>query len=89
MNPTRYCTASPSPDEDVLHKMVVAAINRNTRAKAIKDFFLPDNQYDDRLTRLLIECIKVKGNGKLKVAFKTLDGGNVKDVKVAKLLYYF
>jgi DNA invertase Pin-like site-specific DNA recombinase len=45
-NGTRYCTDSPSIAEEALHKMVADAINRNATAKAIKDFFLPVNQYD-------------------------------------------
>jgi hypothetical protein len=71
MNGSRYCTASPTLDEDALHKMVADAINGNAPAKAIKDFFFPVNQYDDRLTRLLVERVKVKRDGKLEVAFKT------------------
>jgi len=70
MNGSRYCAASPTLDEDALHKMVADAINGNATAKAIKDFFFPTDQYDDRLTRLLVEDIKVKRDGKLEVAFK-------------------
>lgn len=70
MNGSRYCAASPMLDEDALHKMVADAINGNATAKAIKDFFFPTDQYDDRLTRLLVEDIKVKRDGKLDVAFK-------------------
>lgn len=73
MNGSRYCTASPKLDEDDLHKMIAAAINRNAKAKAVKDFLLPDCKYDDRLVRLVIERIEVKQNGKLKVWFKNSD----------------
>lgn len=70
MNWNRFCINSPTLDEDSLHKMITAAINRNAKARAIKDFFLPANQYDDRLTRILIERIKVKQDGKLRITFK-------------------
>ncbi|ACV62391.1 Resolvase domain protein [Desulfofarcimen acetoxidans DSM 771] len=70
MNGNRFCTNSPTLDEGTLHKMIAAAINRNAKAKAIKDYFLPANQYDDRLSRVLIERIKVKQDGKLRITFK-------------------
>jgi len=70
MNGSRYCAASPTLDEDALHKMVADAINGNATVKAIKDFFFPTDQYDDRLMRLLVEGVKVKRDGKLEVAFK-------------------
>lgn len=70
MNGNRFCINSPTLDEDGLHKMITAAINMNAKARAIKDFFLPANHYDDRLTRVLIERIKVKQDGKLRITFK-------------------
>lgn len=72
-NGIRDCKNSPSINEDDLHNMVADAINRNAKAKAINEFFLPACQYDDRLFRLLIERIEVKQNGSLEVWFKYND----------------
>lgn len=69
-NGTRYCKGSPSIDEDVLHRIIVDAINKNAAAKAINEFFLLACQYDDRIVRLLLERIEVKGNGELEFLFK-------------------